>query len=560
MPKAISYVRFSSGTQAKGSTLERQNALISKWLEEHPEVSLSSLSQQDLGRSAYKGDHLDHGLGKILEAIEQKKIVKGDYVLVEAIDRIGRLSPTDMIQLIQNIVSSGVTIVTLEDDVEYSKEGFDTAYSDLYMLIGKIQQAHDYSKNLSRRITAAYESKRRKAKKGESIRIATSFWLTTTGSLIPEKAEFVKECIDLYLRGYGTRRILIELDSKYSFAKDIHPSTIKRWLTNKALLGTWTNKGDEISGVFDALVDEPTYYKIQREFRRRAIEMSPEETYGLSGLVICGECASRYYFRRKRHKDYIIIYSNCSTYLKRGKLHCSNNRAWPYEVLQAIFHWTYDDTLANTVWDDTLNQLSEKADTLRSKLEDVEHKREKVLKLYMDAQSDDALYKETLDDLKIESDAIRKDLIFLEATIEKTVFMSEDYSNKDIISETLGKADTQFTEIQSDPIYLRDHLKKIGYRITLNCDIAEARTNIGIERYSLKKRSQLYGCYIVELVLPKHSMIDGSTDEPMAIPSETMYLAISRKGIVCSEPDIKSLSDTLSQRTESDEYLLEFPQ
>jgi len=168
--------------------------------------------------------------------------------------------------------------------------------------------------------------------------------------------------------------------------------------------------------------------------------------------------------------------------------------------------------------------------------------------------------KKKLDEITSEYDQFKQSLTILEATIEKKIGTTEQDSSSEWTYKRIDLANTQLTEIQSDPIYLREHLKKLGYRITLNGDEAQALTNIGIERYSLKKRSQLYGCYIVELALPEHSMIDGSTDEQMTIPSETVYLAISRKGIVCSEPDIKTLSYTLSQRTEYDEYLLEFPQ
>ena len=121
MPKAISYQRFSAIHQGKGSTLDRQQQLIDQWVDQHPDVERSNLSVTDKGKSAYKGDHLNHGLGLILAAIKSGEIKAGDYILVEAIDRIGRLQPTDMVELINGIVKAGVTIVTLEDKTEYTK-------------------------------------------------------------------------------------------------------------------------------------------------------------------------------------------------------------------------------------------------------------------------------------------------------------------------------------------------------------------------------------------------------------------------------------------------------
>ncbi|TOA15962.1 recombinase, partial [Vibrio parahaemolyticus] len=90
------YIRFSSSIQQKGSSLERQQKLIDDYLKSRPELTLSNLQYQDLGLSGYKGKHLENDLGKLLEAIESKHIKEGDYILVEAMDRLGRLPELEM--------------------------------------------------------------------------------------------------------------------------------------------------------------------------------------------------------------------------------------------------------------------------------------------------------------------------------------------------------------------------------------------------------------------------------------------------------------------------------
>ena len=145
MPKAISYTRFSAIHQGKGSTQDRQDKMVAQWFIDNPEVEKSDLSAIDKGKSAYKGDHLSHGLGSILKAIDEGFISSGDYILVEAIDRLGRMEPMEMFGLMQQIVSRDVTLVTLEDDVEYTKELLNEQVSSLYILVGKIQQAHELS-------------------------------------------------------------------------------------------------------------------------------------------------------------------------------------------------------------------------------------------------------------------------------------------------------------------------------------------------------------------------------------------------------------------------------
>ena len=103
MPKAISYIRFSSKIQEKGDSLRRQQELINNWLKDNPDVTLSDLTFQDLGRSGYHGSHLKHQFGDMMDAIEANLIKSGDYILVEAIDRIGRLEMLTALNIITSI-------------------------------------------------------------------------------------------------------------------------------------------------------------------------------------------------------------------------------------------------------------------------------------------------------------------------------------------------------------------------------------------------------------------------------------------------------------------------
>ena len=384
MPQAISYTRFSAIHQGQGSTTDRQVEMIDKWLKAHPEVTQSKFSREDTGKSGYKGEHLNHGLGQILEAIKDGKIKRGDFILVEAVDRIGRLPMFEMFEIIKNIVMAGVTIVTLEDQQTYSEETFNTNPGVIFVLVGKIQQAHEYSKNLSRRLIAANDKKRKKARKGEKIQRFSPFWLSTKGNLIQHKAKIVQESIDLYLSGRGTKRIVEDLSKKYPEMKKKHPSTIKRWFKNKALIGIWETNNELIENVFEPLIDNQTFYRLQRELAKRTKQMSPEQTYQMSGLVICDRCGGRFYFRRKKHNDKFIIYSNCSTYLKRGKSFCENNKTWPYEAFIYIMSWGTPESLSFSIYSSQRNELSEEIEDLRFEKNEINNKIEKIIDALID--------------------------------------------------------------------------------------------------------------------------------------------------------------------------------
>lgn len=102
MPTAFSYARFSSAIQKKGSSLERQQAMVANWFLRHPEYSLGEVTFQDLGKSGWKGEHIKEGGGfaELLAAVQAGLIQRGDAVLVEAIDRTGRLPVLDMLSII----------------------------------------------------------------------------------------------------------------------------------------------------------------------------------------------------------------------------------------------------------------------------------------------------------------------------------------------------------------------------------------------------------------------------------------------------------------------------
>ena len=142
MPAAFSYARFSSAIQKKGSSLERQQAMVGSWILRHPEYALGNLTFQDLGRSGWKGDHIKDGGGfaELLAAVKAGVIQAGDAVLVESIDRAGRLDTLDMLtRVIAPILDAGVSIITLDDNVVYTRQSLDGG--SIYILLGKIQAA-----------------------------------------------------------------------------------------------------------------------------------------------------------------------------------------------------------------------------------------------------------------------------------------------------------------------------------------------------------------------------------------------------------------------------------
>ena len=160
-----------------------------------------------------------------------------------------------MLPLLQKIIEGGVNIVTLDDLVEYNIDSLN--HGLLQVLIGKFQQAHQYSKSLSRRITESWKIRRKKAKNGDFVKMRTPFWLDSDHKVIPEYASIIEQIFEWYLMGDGQRLIQRRLRQKWpeifgdgfrenfllrtngNSSKVVNCGTIKKWLENKVVIGYW---------------------------------------------------------------------------------------------------------------------------------------------------------------------------------------------------------------------------------------------------------------------------------------------------------------------------------
>lgn len=391
MAKAFRYIRFSSQSQAVGTSYERQLFAVQEWIEQNPEIELSSDTFEDLGLSGYKGDHLDNAFGKLLLAIEKNKIVQGDYILIEAVDRMGRLEPMNMLPLLQKIVQSGVNIVTLDDLVEYNTKSLNSGL--LQVLIGKFQQAHQYSKNLSRRIAESWKIRRKKAKEGDFVKMRTPFWLDDKNKVIPEYTHIVTSIFEWYLLGDGQRLIqrrLIEqwpeifgdgfrdnflLKVKGNISKVVNCTTIKKWLANKVAIGYW---GD-IPNVYEPVISEVLFYKVQNALRERTKRASKPHHYFVGGLAKC-RCGNNLTFIKNTHENgNVSINGRCT---KRGRLGysindegkelgCNNSTTIPGIVLDVIAHYCLTDVVHKLSVDHRDTKTSEKLHVIEGKLAEI---------------------------------------------------------------------------------------------------------------------------------------------------------------------------------------------
>lgn len=528
MPKAISYVRFSSLHQGKGSTVDRQMQMIQEWFKRNPEYETSELSRIDEGLSGYKAEHLAEGGGlkAIQDAISEGLITEGDVLVVEAVDRLGRLDHVDMTALIGGILKAGVDIVTLDDNQRYN---YGRLKADgAWLLTGKIQQAHSYSDALSRRLIKSYESRVEKAKRGESIKIAKAIWLDQDGKFKENESKMVRQAIDLYKMGKGTRAIVMELHAEFGGMAPKDAKSITRWLKSRALLGEW--RGYK---VFDALIEHSEFLELQRLLDSRRLVGKPPETFFLSGLIKCGRCGKAFNVRRQKarptkeapigSKAYEdkpqIFYANCRSYLKNSL--CDNNATWPLEVLTYIMNQTYGELLIGIAEGRAISVITnKKINQLEAEREDLDTQIERLAKAYLLTGNENYIKQGEAHKERLE--LVKQGLIDLKLTIEKPIVEKNSYEEYELeLAKHHERTQSELNRICADEKMMKSLLKMYGYSIQIDGNIAFSPDSAEDETFTLMKRKQKYGCYVVEITYPR-------TDQ-------RKYAAIRRKGVAIWE-------------------------
>jgi DNA invertase Pin-like site-specific DNA recombinase len=455
MPKAISYIRFSSGKQAIGSSHERQRQAVNRWLDQNPDYSPSDLTYEDLGKSGYHGEHIKEGGGwaKLLEAVKAGLIQPLDVVLVEAMDRTGRLPPLDMIDIIRPVLNAGIAIITLDDGNKFDKASLEGSH--IYLLVAKIQAAHGYSKTLSERTKASYEIRRERARKGEKIKRFAVAWLTTDGELKQHLVPYVKQVFDLYISGVGKNAIANRL-REYGIPELALMSapTIDAWLQNRAAIGYW----NDIPGVYPPVVTPEVFLQAQK--RRQEMKTKPPTRTSKSflvGLVKCGVCGANLVIHNKDGKPNNM---RCLTNQRLKDVGCSNKETIPYQVVHHIYLWSAPS------WIDRAMKVIELSDNDKRKL-NLTAEREvlsaaigRLVKLTLMGHSDELetqyqFATERRKAIDIELDILNRKVDGGIESASTSIF--EDYES------AMAHDQLAFT----DPIQLSSLLKQAGYSITV---------------------------------------------------------------------------------------------
>jgi DNA invertase Pin-like site-specific DNA recombinase len=402
-PRAYSYARMSTTVQLLGDSLRRQVEKSQEYAAREGWELLEDDQLKDIGISAFSGANVSGGaLGLFLQAIRDRKIEPGSFLIIESLDRLSRQDPWKAMGLFGEIINSGVNIVTLADGRWYTAQ---TQLGDLIYSIVDMSRAHEESRMKSHRISAAWENKRKNAG-ASKLTARCPAWLRLSADrkrfeIRQERGDLVARIFEDSAAGIGsysiTRRLNEARIPPFGNANGWSTSSVGKILTNRAVLGEFQPcrlvngvpipDGAPIKDYFPAIISEQLFYRVQNGRNERRIKGAGRKGTKLSnlfsGIAKCAYCKSSMAFENKGPGPKGGTYLVCGA-AKRG-LGCEK-RSWHYGHFEASFLAfvkeldleslvrTESDTKRRTDLDNDIAAL-------RGKLASIEQQRERTFEL-----------------------------------------------------------------------------------------------------------------------------------------------------------------------------------
>lgn len=322
--RAYSYIRFSTPEQQRGDSLRRQLEASIAYAEEHGLVLDDQLNLRDLGVSAFRRANVEKGkLGAFIKAVEDGLVAPGSYLLVESLDRLSRAEVLAALTTFTNLINLGITIVTLMDRREYSKESLSGGGSmELIFSLIVMSRAHEESATKSDRRRKTWNQQKRAAAAGHKITRKLPFWLRLpdpAGEFVvnEEAAAVVRRVFELARAGLGYHKIAQALNAdgvpppaarSYTTGQKYEgnprtgaTSSIGHLLRNESVIGnlvmdeaqTAPNEAEvpsRLDGYYPRVIDDELFYAIQGKRPAPKGKASSLKTNLFTGLLFCGYC------------------------------------------------------------------------------------------------------------------------------------------------------------------------------------------------------------------------------------------------------------------------------
>jgi DNA invertase Pin-like site-specific DNA recombinase len=364
---AYSYIRFSSPEQAKGHSLERQTEAAAQWCRRHGAHLDESTTFRDLGTSGFTGSHGKnpdrHALAAFLKLVEQGRIPKGSYLIIENLDRLTREDERAALRLWMDILDAGINIVQLKPETIFRHEKSDMF--DIMRAIMELSRGHGESLRKSTTMGPVWAKKKQQA--GEKVVTnRLPLWVQRGEDgleEVPERGAVIREMFRLAASGYGITSIIRHLtESKTPTFNDTGRWTrayVYKILTDKRVVGEYQpykgrrgpsrkTDGDPVLGYFPVVVGEELFNEVQGCLAGRKNHggrIGPVFVNPFSGITFEAATGRPYYAAVRR----IRTREDGSKKVERVLINVDGeegrcpSHSFPYPVFErAIFSWLFE--------------------------------------------------------------------------------------------------------------------------------------------------------------------------------------------------------------------------
>lgn len=369
--RVLSYTRFSTRKQAKGSSTERQVAMTKDWCKINGFSLEDSDKYDDKGISAFSGANTKAGKLSILQQkLETGEIPPGSILIVEAFDRLTRQELGAAIGLLWSLINSGLIIVTLTDGRVWDQKTMNDLTSFITSVL-MLHRGHNESQQKSARLRATFEIHRAKLS-AQAFGTAPG-WLRRKDKSSPwvvdeAKAAIVRKVFELSAKGLGSKAIAkIAHDEKWEVPTRLN-LTDGRWhaqmasgiLRNRAVLGELQHRltsyeareqhwkgvdiGEPIKDHYPRIVSDEMWLASRASIRTRSVARRRDTHYYnvFSGLMYCGHCGAPIHRKSEKH-GYSRGQLNCADRLA-GRTTCGTMSAKNLDgpLLQALYERSHE--------------------------------------------------------------------------------------------------------------------------------------------------------------------------------------------------------------------------
>lgn len=333
--KAAVYARFSSDNQRNESIDAQLRAIKSYCKQNNYEIvkiySDRAKSATTDKRPEFQNMISDSGLGLF------------DLVVVHKLDRFSR-DRYDSATYKRKLKVNGVRVISVTENLDGSPESI--------MLESMLEgMAEYYSRNLAREVMKGLQENAYKClHTGGRPALGYDVAEDKTYTINHREAPIVRMIFDMYVNGYGYKKIIEELNIrgyKTKLGNSFGKNSLHGILTNEKYSGTYVFnksasknangtrnshhfKSEEdiirVEGGMQAIVDQATFSKASAMMKKRKkapASNKAKELYLLQGLIRCGECGSNFEGNRRKKKDKPLYVSyRCGA--RHRKVTCDN--------------------------------------------------------------------------------------------------------------------------------------------------------------------------------------------------------------------------------------------